>query len=441
MRASASIVVRQAVTSTIVMLVAIALIALTARIVIERQQRDAMIATIDTDIAGLSDGMVRGGVAEVSARINDRIVLTTGGDAQYRLSNARGASIAGNLAADTTLDPARSQSGSIATGHGPALARATRLRGGYTLIVARSLRPVDAVVDRLMALFALASIPAALASLLAGAASARRLSLRVTVLNHVFGRFEAGEHSARSKLGAKNDELGRLSSYIDRHLAQTEELFSAQRQISENIAHELRTPLGHLDARLLHMISRITDPIVEEELHLARDDIRSIVSLFDALLDLALADAGDRGTNAGVFDLSEIIGDLAELYGPSAEEAGLEFTARITPSVTMRGEPMAMTRAVANLLDNAFKFSSAGSHVRLTITPGPRITVEDDGPGVPPDLRDSVFDRFRGSRDRGAGHGVGLALVKVIAVRHGLAPRFEDASPGARFILALASAA
>lgn len=436
-----SAVVRQAVTSTLLMLAAIALIAFGARIVTERQQRSAMIATIDTDIAGLIDGMARGGPAEVADRIADRIAFTGRDGAQYRLANAQGARIVGNLPDGVALDPLRSQSGVVATPFGPALARATRLHGGYTLTVARSLRPDRAAVDRLMTLFALASIPAALSSILAGAWSARRFGRELAGLNHVFRRFEAGDQSVRAGLN-RSDELGRLSTYIDSHLARIGSLMSTQRQISENIAHELRTPLGHLDGRLLTMMSRNKDPAVEEDLHAARADIRSIVSLFDTLLDLAMAEAGDGdGANAAMFDLSEQMVGLVELYGPSAEEAGLEFTARITPAVTMRGEPMAMTRAVANLLDNAFKFTGAGSHVRLTVTQGPRIVVEDDGPGIATHLRDSVFERFRGSRASGQGHGLGLALVKVIAIRHGLVPRFEDALPGARFVLAPAAAA
>lgn len=443
--AASSAVVRQAVISTLVMLAAIGLIAVVARVVIARQQQAAMIATIDTDIAGLADGMSRGGPAEVSSRIADRIAVKTGDGAQYRFADARGKRLAGNLDVATPLDPARSESGTIRTPLGPALGRATRLKGGYTLTVARLLRPGEAAIGRLMTLFALAAIPAALGSILAGALSARRFGIRVAALNQVFQRFEAGDLAARAAPGRREDELGRLSAFIDHHLGRTERLIAAQRQISENIAHELRTPLGHLDGRLIQMTWRNQDAALDEELHAARTDIRSIVKLFDTLLDLALAEAADSERAAtAIFDLSERLVDLVELYGPSAEEAGLEFTATIAPAVTMRGEPMAMTRAVANMLDNAFKFAPAGSHVRLTVTAGPRIVVEDDGPGIAPDLRERVFDRFRGSRvardstrdsTLAQGHGLGLALVKVIALRHGLVPRFEDAAPGARFIL------
>ena len=430
-----SIVVRQALVSTIMMLAAIALIALAARIAIERQQRAALLALIDTDIAGLTDGMMTGGPAEVARRIGERIQFDTPADAGYRLTDARGVRLAGNLEGPVLLAAERSQAGEIATRAGPALARATRLRDGHALVVARSLGPSRALVARLMALFGIAAIPAAMVSLIVGALLARRFGRGVVALNDTFGRFQAGEHAARTRLPEGPDEVATLARHVDGHLARTARLIEAQREISDNIAHELRTPLGHLDTRLLHALARTTDGTVEEELHRARDDIRAIVSLFDALLDLALAEGGAATGGGTTFDLSERIADLTELYLASAEEAGLAFTTRIAPAVTMRGEAMAMTRAVANLLDNAFKFAPAGSHVRLTVTTGPRIVVEDDGPGVPPDERAVMFERLRGSRAAGKGHGLGLALVRVIAARHGLVARFEDADPGARFIL------
>lgn len=435
-RRRGSIVVRQALVSTFVMLVALALIALSTGAVVERQQRTELLAAIDTDIAGLADGMAAGGPSEVARRIKDRLAFASSADAHYRLSDGRGMEVTGNLGGQPALDAAHSRSGDITTSNGLALARATRLRGGYTLIVARSLAPVKAMTDRLTRLFLLASFPAAALSLVAGGLLARDFGARVSAINATFGRFEGGERSARTGLAGRADELDILTNHVDRHLARTEMLIEAQRDISDNIAHELRTPLGHLDSRLLRALEVSTDPAVTNELLVARADIRAIVSLFDALLDLALAEAGDGSEiSATMFDLSERIGDLCELFTGSAEEAGLDFTARVAPAVMMRGEPMAMTRAVANLLDNAFKFAPAGSRIRLTVMPGPRIVVEDDGPGVAPGDRDRMFQRFRGSREAGGGHGLGLALVRVIAARHGLVSTFEDAQPGARFIL------
>ncbi len=436
-----SIVVRQALASTIIMLVAIAALGFISRVVVANQMRANLMATIDTDIAGLTDGMVAGGAGEVGRRIADRAQLGEADGAMYRFTDNVGTTLAGNLG-PVSLDPARSQSGEIAGPDGlHLLARSTRLRGSYVLTVARSLAGRDALIARLTALFLAAALPAALLSLIGAGLVARHFGRRVEVLNNAFGRFEAGERSARAALPRGRDELATLGAHIDMHLARIETLVETQREISDNIAHELRTPLGHLDARLLRALALDPDDAVQQELSAAREDIRSVVSLFDALLDLALAEAKATTRPGGsgeeiTFDLSERIADLTELYAASAEEAGIDFTTRIAPAVMMRGEPMAMTRVAANLLDNALKFVPAGSHVRLTLSPGPQIVVEDDGPGVDPADRDLIFRRFRGARGAVRGHGLGLALVRVIAVRHGLIARFEDAQPGARFIIA-----
>jgi signal transduction histidine kinase len=232
------------------------------------------------------------------------------------------------------------------------------------------------------------------------------------------------------------DEIARLTGHVDAHLDRIEKLLRAQREISDDIAHELRTPLVHLDSRLLKALDRNADREVGEELERARADIRSVVSLFDALLDIALAEsAGGSGTLRQEIDLSEVAGDVAELYQASAEEAGITFTTRIAPDVQLRGEAMQLARLIANLLDNAFKYAPRGSRVRLSVSPGPRILVEDDGPGVPPEDAERIFQRFLRGGTKANGHGLGLALVTVIAARHGLAARVESAAPGARFVV------
>lgn len=428
-----SIVARQAVTSTLFMVVAIIAMAVAATAAVGGAQRADLLATIDTDIAGLVDGLAAGGIPEVKRRIEDRSVLLGPSDAAYLLLSPDGKRLAGGLDRLPALDAALSQAGDLSTSRGPVLARSTLLPGDYTLVVARSLEPTIAITKRLARVFAIATLPAAAMSLAVGWVVARRLGTRVTRLDNVMQQFAAGQHAARSDDGGR-DELAQLAASVDEHLAQTQRLIQAQRQISENIAHELRTPLGHLDARLIRVIETSEDSGTMAELQDARSEIRMIVSLFDALLDLALAETIDRSADS-VFDLSERLGELAELYDASADATGVAFTYRIAPGVTMAGEPMAMTRAVANLLDNAFKFTSPGDQIRLSLRSGPRIAVEDDGPGVTQSSQARLFERFEGERIAGRGHGLGLALVRVIAARHGLLARYEDACPGARFII------
>lgn len=433
-----SIIVQQAMISTVVMLVAILLLGLAAILSVERQERINLTATIDADIAGLVDVMAQGGVGELQRRIADRTAFAATGNAApyYRLSDDAGKLLAGNLGALPRLDARRSEVAIVGLPEDQLLVRATRLNSGLALYVGRSLTPTTVVLARLKWLFALGAIPAALLSLVTGPLLSARLERRVARINSTFVRFERGDLAARTDPQTTRDEIAKLGGHVDVHLANIAALLKSQREISDNIAHELRTPLVHLDSRLLRALDQSTDEAVDAELHDARDDIRSIVSLFDALLDLAMAESrGGIGSEMIDFDLSECAADLVELYSASAEDGGWKFSTRLAPGVTMRGEPMAMTRLLANLLDNAFKYVPTGGQVSLTVSPGPRILVEDNGPGIPAELQDHIFQRFQRARTGGHGHGLGLALVRVIAARHGLIAYHEDAHPGARFIV------
>jgi len=437
-----SIAVRQTLVSITVMIVAVAALTAATVVTVETSLRDDLLHTVDTDISGLTDSMVRGGWREVAARIGDRTDFITPGHpaAYYRLASPAGGRIAGNLTAVVPGDGRSSTAGEVHEGDDVVLYRATQLRGGYTLLVGRSLLPVAALRRRMLAIFGVIGVGTVGLALLASSIAAARLARRVAVLDGTLERFARGDHAARTALAPGRDELARLAVHVDRHLEWAAHLLTAQRAISDNIAHELRTPLVHLDTRLIRAIEHNHDATVASELDAARSDIRSVVSLFDALLDLALAEAGHLPGAGAVFDVSEIAADLAELYDASAEEAGLDFSTRIAPQVTMRGEPMAITRLIANLLDNAIKYVPAGTRVRLIVADGPRIIVEDGGDGIAADDRDRIFARFYRSAG-GTGHGLGLALVKVIAARHGLVARVEDAAPGARFVIEPAAAA
>ena len=433
----ASIAVRQTLVSTVIILCAVLGFAAVAIDTTATSMRADLLRTIDTDIAGLADVMAGGGVAELRLRIGDRIALAPADDAPalYLLTDRAGVRLAGNLTDLPVIDATRSAAGEIDTAAGSAMVRATRLRGGMTLVVGRSLGPAAALTRHLERAFALTAVITLVAALAGGLAAAGRLGGRVARLNDAFDRFDRGDLAARADAPVGTDEVALLSQHVDAHLTKIEHLFRAQRQISDDIAHELRTPLVHLDTRLLEALDRNTDPAVASSLERARADVRSVVSLFDALLDIALADSAGGGVLATCIDLSSVASDIVELYAASAEEVGIDFAWRIAPGVTMRGEPMQISRLIANLLDNALKYVPSGSRVRLTVAPGPRLVVEDNGPGVAAADRETIFERFRRSTAAGSGHGLGLALVRVIAVRHGLAARVEDAAPGARFVI------
>lgn len=187
-------------------------------------------------------------------------------------------------------------------------------------------------------------------------------------------------------------------------------------------------------------MEKVGNPEVLVSLQAATDQTHSLLQLLDALLDIASAEA-QRGDLKGLGDisLSEVSRSICELYAASAEEAGLKLICEIEDNVTMRADAMQISRLLVNLLDNAFKYGASGEFIRLKVSCGPVIEIEDDGPGVAKADRTRVFERYgRGVADHSRrGHGLGLALTRAIAARYGLSVRLEDgASGGARFIVA-----
>ena len=435
---ASSVAVRQAVVSTIVVLLAVLGFASAVLIGAERDARADLARTIDTDITGLTDIMVQGGARELQRRIADRtdVQTSSGPSAFYRLSDAAGVQLAGNLSATPPSGGATSTILEVDNAmDGRLVIRTTRLRGGLTLAVGRSLDPLTASIAGLRWRFAWLALIAAAWSMIVGSLAARQLSRRVSRINRTFVDFDNGVAKTPAKPRRIPDEIDRLSGHVDHHLARIERLLQAQREITDNIAHELRTPLVHLDGRLLRALDLNADDEVDAALRQSRSDIRSIVALFDALLDIAMVDGDGNADRSPQIDLSELVASIGDLYAASAEEAGLDFSTRIAPGIAIRGEAMQLTRLIANLLDNAFKYVPPGARVRLMLAEGPVIVVEDNGPGVADAQRGTIFERFHRVAGTEGGHGLGLALVSVIAARHGLIARVEDAAPGARFIV------
>lgn len=434
-----SVAVRQALVTSGLMLAGLAAFALTTIATVRETVRADLLHMIDTDIAGLVDVMEQGGKGELIKRIRDRADVSTGWNARpyYLLLAADGHRLAGNMPAVPPFDASRSQEGTFTASEDPIRVRATMLPGNHALYVGRSESPLEAVTWSLG--WRLLAATGMLMAVTMGVAlvMARRFSRRIARLNDAFARFEEGDLGARPPRETGRDEFALLARHVSRHLARNAEFVVAQRRISDGIAHELRTPLVHLDTRLLHLIELARDDeALMAEIDAARLDIRQIVSLFEVLLDIALTETVEERHTERV-DLSELVGNLADLYAGSAEEAGLAFTARIAPGVELFGEPMQISRMITNLLDNALKFAPAGCSLRLSLAPGPELVVEDNGPGIREAEREHIFQRFARAGEQGSarGHGLGLSLVRVIAARHGLVVCVEDARPGARFVI------
>jgi hypothetical protein len=218
------------------------------------------------------------------------------------------------------------------------------------------------------------------------------------------------------------------------------------RQVSNAIAHDLRTPITRARARLEEAARNAQS---NADLHAAIDratiDLDGIVTVFQALLRIAEIEAGSRRASFRRVDIVTALEGVADLYGAVAEEKGVTLVVTHPQRLEINGDAALIQQAVANLVDNAVKFSPEGSSVRLSATLERRriqLTVTDGGPGIPEEDRARATERFyRGDTARGTpGSGLGLALVQAVAYLHGGVLRLEDAKPGLRAILELAPA-
>lgn len=304
------------------------------------------------------------------------------------------------------------------------------LPGGFPLLVARSLAPMQATLADLRR----AILGLTLGMLAAGGAvgwiAARGIMGRITRINALADKVAAGALDARLPGPRAADEFGLLETHVHAMLDRIEALNRATHRLSDSIAHELRTPLNRMAQKLGRLEGQ---PELVDDL---RAEMRKATRVFDALLDISRAEA-DQGSGGGLvpLDLSALCLEMADLYEALAEEKGLTLTHDLAPNQLILGDRTLIGQMLANLLDNAVKYCAAGDsiHIDLAQTGSTtRLTLRDTGPGLPADIRAEAFERFtRAERDRNLpGHGLGLALVRAIATRHGAKLTLLDATKG-----------
>jgi signal transduction histidine kinase len=246
----------------------------------------------------------------------------------------------------------------------------------------------------------------------------------------------AGRFSERIPINAGGNEWARLARAINEMLGRIESLLENLRQVSSDVAHDLRTPLTRLRTRLEEARGKsLTVPDFDAAVAHAIDDTDQLLALFTALLRLSQIESGSRLGSMSRLSLSELLERVLHLYQPVAEDHQHELTGTIQPGVMVVGDAELLTQMFSNLVENALKHTPAGSHIRIGLVASPVTAyVTDDGPGIPENQRQKVFRRFyqlSGSRSTG-GHGLGLSLVAAIASLHNGTVTLVDAAPGLR---------
>lgn len=403
--------------------------------------------SIQADVIALAERWNAGGLTALRSTIEDRLARQQPPDALYLLADPFLRPITGNLEAwPIGVDkPNAVYELPVLRKNESGLARVWRydLPDGSHLLVGRDVRTRVALRDIVSQALLWAALLVALLGVV-GAGTVRSLFRRMLLrVSDTAAAIEAGDLSRRVELSGRDDEMDRLAAVINTMLDRIGQLMEGVRAVSNNIAHDLRTPVTRARARLEDAADHAG---TAEELRAAMDravsDLDGIMSVFEALLRIAEIEAGARRSAFAPVDAAPLLRALAELYEPAADEKGLALETAIAGALPVLGDAALLQQAVANLLDNALKFSRAGGAVRLAghVADGRvRIVVEDEGPGIPAEDRERAGERFfRGEAARQTpGFGLGLALVRAVARLHGGALQLEESSPGLRVALEL----
>ncbi|MBV9330995.1 MAG: HAMP domain-containing histidine kinase, partial [Alphaproteobacteria bacterium] len=253
----------------------------------------------------------------------------------------------------------------------------------------------------------------------------------------------AGDLSRRVPLTKTHDEFDVLAEKLNRMLDRIERLMSGVREVTDSVAHDLRTPLSRLRSRLETALRHL-DPASGQqgEIEAAVEETDRLIATFNALLLIAEADAGVAREAMTTVNITSVARDIVDLYAPLAEEKGLNIELLPSQEVTIDGNRSLISQALANLVDNAIKYTPSGGKVTVKAfeTRGAAtLTVADTGPGIPPSERLHVLERFvRLEESRHSpGTGLGLSLVAAVARLHDGHFTLEDNQPGLRAVLSL----
>ncbi|QJU57350.1 HAMP domain-containing protein [Sphingomonas sp. AP4-R1] len=271
-------------------------------------------------------------------------------------------------------------------------------------------------------------------ALLIGALISRPSLRRIRDLQSACRRIAVGELDVRMPVAGRGDELDQVAITINDMVGDLERVVSQVKNVTDAIAHDLRTPLTRVKSHLLDYHDRARDgELAEDQVAQLSHDLDLVLERFAALLRIAEIEASARTSRFAEVDLGELVATAAMLHAPVAEDNGIGLTAQVSSHAPALADPQLMLEALSNLIDNALKF--AGTAVSVLVTEdGDRIliSVSDDGPGIPAAERDAVLQRFyrRGEQDERSGMGLGLSIVSAILHLHKFQLVLEDAHPG-----------
>jgi signal transduction histidine kinase len=422
---------------------------------------EQIVATVDAEIRGLTDVYQQGGIRRLIFTIDDRGGRP--GSSLYLLTTAAGEGVTGNIGSLTTgiLD----KSGWTETAYRRieeqdnaehrALVRVIQLPGGFRLLVGRDLDERERLHGIILSAGRWSIALVVILGISGGVFVTRRVLKRVDAMTGTTQRIMHGDLSGRLPIAGTNDELDRLAGNLNEMLERIEALMRGLKEVTDNIAHDLKTPLTRLRNRAEEALRTAEDESqYRAALEKTIEESDGLIGTFNALLMIARAESGQARDGMTDFDAADIARGICELYEPLADEKGLSLRVETPAAAPMRGNRELISQALANLVDNAIKYAAPtgaplapefnGAQPEILIRAageGDRIllSVSDSGPGIPEIDRGRAVERFvRLEQSRSQpGSGLGLSLANAVARLHGGELRLEDNQPGLRTLLAL----
>lgn len=315
------------------------------------------------------------------------------------------------------------------------------LPGGTHLLVGRDLREREELREHTLSTLFWALGVILVLALAGGLVLSRGVLRRIERINHTSRAIMAGHLEQRMPLSGSGDEFDQLAQNLNLMLDQIERLMNGLREVTDNIAHDLRSPLTRLKSRLESGLRETLDGArYRATMEQTLSEVDGVLATFNALLRIAQTEAGAHRSDWVPLDLGTIARDVAELYQPAIEEQGDTLTTHIDAGLVLHGSRELVAQALANLLDNAIKYTPRGSRIELGATRADgaiELSVSDNGPGIPAAARERVLERFvrlDASRHQ-PGSGLGLSLVRAVANLHHAALELSDHHPGLKVTL------
>ncbi|GLK56290.1 signal transduction histidine kinase [Methylopila capsulata] len=406
-------------------------------------------ATVNAEITGLAEQYRQGGIRKLVATVEER--SNRGAGTLYLLTTFAGDVLAGNvvglpdaaLAEQGERELPYQRAGETAVAPYPAVVRVFVLPGGYRLLVGRDTEERERLSGVIANAVQWSLALVIVLGLAGGVFVARRVLNRIDAMTDTVRGIMAGDLSGRLAVTGSDDEFDRLAQATNAMLDRINELMAGLKEVSDNIAHDLKTPLNRLRNRAE---AALRDARSEDDWAGAMErviaDTDAMLGIFNALLLIARAESGGARDQLAAVDLADIAGSVAELYEPLAEERGVALLVETPEPIQALGNRELIGQAVANLIENALNYGGSNGEVRVTAHGDgdlARIVVADRGPGIPDADKARAVERFvrlDTSRSR-PGSGLGLALVSAVARLHGGALTLADNEPGLRAVLTL----